>query len=453
MGLAFDSDRGGRDAWIAWLAERLAVGRSRTKDGGYMLCWAFGRTSGWTHRAIEDAGWSHLGPVMHMHGEGYPKAGRKALKPMHETWFLARNGRPVDLNIDACRVRRNWAERGEAWLRSGNSAKPGAEKIAGIPAGNGINANPEGSFAPDVLLSHCEGCECVGVKRIIGDKAHERHNRAMYRVGTETIEAWECVAACDCGWSTNHPAGGDPPICERCGLDCWWACAVAMVDQQSGERQSGARAAGVRKGLGYGTSSRYYPQFHPRAHYFSKPSGSERDAGCEHLLWRKDDAAPIGWRRVTRAEWERLPTHAEAQQQKPKGKVWRSSGCVHATVKGIEMMRWMVRLLTQPGETVGDLFAGSCTTGIAAALEGRDAFLCDMAAEAVEIGYNRLKYWYPSQGVLWDSAHDEGIRVHGWEPPAYDYWVPPEEPRERERQVQRVRPADPKQVAMFGGNQ
>jgi site-specific DNA-methyltransferase (adenine-specific) len=236
-----------------------------------------------------------------------------------------------------------------------------------------------------------------------------------------------------------------------------------MVDQQSGERKSGARAPGVNRGLGYGGApgkpgpaieasaggaARFYPQFHPRAHYFSKPSGSERDAGCEHLLWCRDDDAPIGWRRVTRAEWQRLPTHEQAQQQKPKGKVWRSSGNVHATVKAIDMIRWFIRLVTQPGETIGDLFGGSCTTGIAAALEGRNAWLCDFAEEAVEIGYNRLRHWSPAQVDLL-TPRDTAIRLHGWEPPAYDYWIPPEEPSEREHRP-RVRPADPRQVDMFG---
>lgn len=34
-------------------------------------------------------------------------------------------------------------------------------------------------------------------------------------------------------------------------------------------------------------------------------------------------------------------------------------------------MRWLVRLLTRPGETVLDPFAGSGTTCLAAAAEGR----------------------------------------------------------------------------------
>lgn len=488
MNIAFDSDRGGRDRWIAWLAERLAAGRERTKEGGYLLCWSFGRTTGWTHRAIEDAGWRMLGPVGHFHGQGYPKAGKQALKPMLETWYLARNGRPADLNIDACRVRRNWAERGEAWMRSGHSAKPGAEKIAGIPAGNGIACHEGGSFPPDLVLSHCEGCERVGVRKVVsqpnsggrtkglgygGSTTGAQLHHFSSEDGTETVEAWECVAGCDCGWSTTHPAGGDPPMCERCGFDMWWACAVALVDQQSGERkgfQGGTlrRGATTGRGIGYGSASgpqdvilpgkdggggasRFYPNFHPRAHYFSKP-GNERDAGCEHLLWRKDDQAPIGWRRVTRAEWERLPTYEQSQAQRPKGKVWRSSGNPHATIKGIDHMRWKCRLLTRPAETVGDLFGGAMTVAIAAALEGRNAWSCDIAEEAIEIGYNRLRHWYPSQGDLFAGAADGGIRLHGWTPPAYDYWIPPDEPRERERPP-RVRLADPRQVDMFGGRE
>ena len=46
---------------------------------------------------------------------------------------------------------------------------------------------------------------------------------------------------------------------------------------------------------------------------------------------------------------------------------------VHPTVKPIELMRWLVRLVTPPGGTVLDLlFAGSGSTGCAAVLEGFD---------------------------------------------------------------------------------
>lgn len=42
----------------------------------------------------------------------------------------------------------------------------------------------------------------------------------------------------------------------------------------------------------------------------------------------------------------------------------------HPTVKPVELMRWLVRLVTPPGGVVLDPFTGSGTTGIATMLEG-----------------------------------------------------------------------------------
>ena len=44
----------------------------------------------------------------------------------------------------------------------------------------------------------------------------------------------------------------------------------------------------------------------------------------------------------------------------------------HPTVKPVELMRWLVRLVTPPGGTVSDPFTGSGSTGIAALREGFD---------------------------------------------------------------------------------
>ena len=57
MGKSWDADKGGRDAWIAWLAEILRECLRVAKPGAHMFCWALPRTSHWTATAIEDAGW------------------------------------------------------------------------------------------------------------------------------------------------------------------------------------------------------------------------------------------------------------------------------------------------------------------------------------------------------------------------------------------------------------
>lgn len=53
------------------------------------------------------------------------------------------------------------------------------------------------------------------------------------------------------------------------------------------------------------------------------------------------------------------------------------AGSSHATVKPIALMQSLVRHVTPPGMTVLDPFAGSGTTGIAAAREGRPAILIE----------------------------------------------------------------------------
>jgi site-specific DNA-methyltransferase (adenine-specific) len=58
-------------------------------------------------------------------------------------------------------------------------------------------------------------------------------------------------------------------------------------------------------------------------------------------------------------------------------------GSEHPTVKPVDLMRWLCRLVTPPAGTILDLFAGSGTTGIAAMAEGFNAELIDLEAKHV----------------------------------------------------------------------
>lgn len=65
-------------------------------------------------------------------------------------------------------------------------------------------------------------------------------------------------------------------------------------------------------------------------------------------------------------------------------------GVSHPTVKPLTLMRWLVRLVTPPGGTVLDPFAGSGTTGEAAALEGFEAVLVEFEAAHIPLIVKRL---------------------------------------------------------------
>lgn len=58
-------------------------------------------------------------------------------------------------------------------------------------------------------------------------------------------------------------------------------------------------------------------------------------------------------------------------------------GSKHPTVKPVDLMRWLVRLVTPKGGHVLDPFAGSGTTGMACMAEGFDCTLIEREAEYV----------------------------------------------------------------------
>lgn len=68
----------------------------------------------------------------------------------------------------------------------------------------------------------------------------------------------------------------------------------------------------------------------------------------------------------------------------------RGEGNTHPTVKPLALMQWLCRLVTPPGGTVLDPFAGSGSTLIAADREGFNAIGIEREAEYCEIARRRL---------------------------------------------------------------
>lgn len=86
---------------------------------------------------------------------------------------------------------------------------------------------------------------------------------------------------------------------------------------------------------------------------------------------------------------------------------------VHPTVKPIELMRYLVRLITPPQGTVLDPFMGSGSTGCAAALEGVDFIGIEREEEYFEIASARIAHWAGASREAEDepaqpSLFDEG---------------------------------------------
>jgi site-specific DNA-methyltransferase (adenine-specific) len=84
------------------------------------------------------------------------------------------------------------------------------------------------------------------------------------------------------------------------------------------------------------------------------------------------------------------------------GKKERNAGGAnaHPTVKPIELMRYLCRLVTPPNGTVLDPFLGSGTTAVAAILEGFQWVGCEMTADYLPIIKGRVKWAQNQQPKL-----------------------------------------------------
>lgn len=258
------------------------------------------------------------------------------------------------LNIDACRVA--GAKKPGAFStapKGGQVYAQDAYTQGDGYAGDGTDPHPEGRWPANAAFSHSSECRPVGTRRATGSTRPGTVRKTALGVmnddawtpsptprpgyaaadGTETVEAWECAAGCP----------------------------VAELDRQSGTLTSGFMAAGTeREGLGYrgglgsrvrndtigdtGGASRFF--------YQAKASASERSAGL-----------PPGERNT------------------------------HPTVKPLDLMRYLCRLVTPPGGLILDPFAGSGTTGCAALLEGFRFLGIEQDPESVRTAIARIRYW------------------------------------------------------------
>ena len=125
-----------------------------------------------------------------------------------------------------------------------------------------------------------------------------------------------------------------------------------------------------------------------------KPNRRERDAGCEQLPRRTIQTFKIGREDELKAEQDGALN-------------------IHPTVKPIELMRWLVRLLCPPGALVLDPFAGSGSTGAAAVLEGARFLGFEQDGDYAEIARARIEYPPATAPIsAQERAHTGRTRVH-----------------------------------------
>jgi len=148
-----------------------------------------------------------------------------------------------------------------------------------------------------------------------------------------------------------------------------------------------------------------------RYFYTAKASQSEREAGLKsfdkksnvELTGRKEGSAGLVMKHEDGSE--KANPYAGTSGQ-------RSRANIHPTVKPIDLMRYLCRLITPEGGTILEPFAGSGTTLIAAHLEGYNFIGIEREAEYVEIIRARLKHWQGARDTgKAEKEVDRGVQL------------------------------------------
>ena len=355
MGATWDHDRGGRDAWVAWMTDVMREALRVLKPGAHALVWSLPRTSHWTAWALEESGFEIKDSVMHVYLQGMPKSGDLApsvaeldeaasaewsgyaqdLKPAYEPWILCR--KPTDLsaaanvvawgtgalNIDATRIGPTGDEDGH-----GGGAKGTSGFAAGYEPGQGFATAPKGRWPANVVLTS-------------DDDGHAAFDGEIDGLTVEGVVGG--------GESTSR---GRQPA--RGGGGGMW-----------GEQGGGG-------GFGYLERDELFYDMGSKSRMFLIPKASrrERDSGLA------SESANGSQTPSSSAEAVGLRENVTVND--------------HIAAKPLELIRHFVRLIGRPGGLVLDPFAGSGVVGIAAKLEGGDYLLIDADPHAVEIAEDRL---------------------------------------------------------------
>jgi DNA modification methylase len=342
------------------------------KPGGHLIAFSGTRTYHRLACAIEDAGFEMRDMIAWLYGSGFPKSHDvskgidKAAGAVRE---IISQGEPVKRMIPGADQHKGGWEKNDgrefvptvtaaasaasaAWEGWGTALKPALEPVvlARKPLGQTVAAN---------VLQHGTGAINIDASRVGAEPR-------PVMVRTDTVVSANAMS----GVSTGATASGEVTTLGR------WP---ANVIHDGSEEVVGAfpeTTSNPKTQSGYETKES--AGFSP----FSKDSGSlyagDSGSAARFFYSAKADAAD-------------------------------RCGSKHPTVKPVDLMAYLVRMVTPPGGVTLDPFAGSGSTGMACLREGFDCILIEREAQYVADIHKRLAHVEGADTPLFANDPEAGL--------------------------------------------
>lgn len=371
-------NRGESAAYGSWCRDWAAACLRVLTPGGHLLAFGGTRTAHRLASAIEDVGFELRDSIAWLYASGFPKSMNVARAIAH-TGQLPDDLTPVDPNNDTvdnhphhddpAHDPESDASSAGRWRGWGTALKPAFEPIvvARKPLAGTVAATVT-AYGTGAL--HIDACRVSFLDEHDETEAKTKNQHADFgtQPGGNTVYGGYSMVA-----RSNYDVPGR------------WPPNVVIDEAVADDLDRHARITRSRIGTprcgqpgnGWGlraTGAEYDDEGGPSRFFPRIPSPS-----CTAGLLPEPECTEPGW-----PAWRYQPKAPTSERPRD------ANGIGHPTVKPVELMRWLVRLVTPPAGTVLDPFLGSASTAQACLIEGVTFVGIEKERSYLELALQRL---------------------------------------------------------------